>query len=81
MSIVGAFTEKDSIILITEDKNNQKKLGAIKAVVENLNQNIEKDDSKWKGLIENNSFILRREFYHELIEKRLDFNFYQIIKF
>ena len=26
-------------------------------------------------LIENDSFILRREFYHELIEKRLDFNF------
>ena len=75
LSIVGAFTEKDNIILITEDKNNQKKLGAIKAVAENLNQNLEKDDSKWQGLIENNSFILRREFYHELIEKRLDFNF------
>ena len=75
LSIVGAFTEKDNIILITEDKNNQKKLGAIKAVAENLNQNLEKDDSKWQGLIENNSFILRREFYHELIEKRLDINF------
>jgi len=75
LSIVGAFTEKDNIILITEDKNNQKKLGAIKAVAENLNQNLEKDDSKWQGLIENDSFILRREFYHELIEKRLDFNF------
>ena len=75
LSIVGAFTEKDNIILITEDQNNQKKLGAIKAVAENLNQNLEKDDSKWQGLIENDSFILRREFYHELIEKRLDFNF------
>jgi DNA gyrase subunit B len=75
LSIVGAFTEKDNIILITEDKNNQKKLGAIKAVAENLNQNLEKDDSKWQGLIENDSFISRREFYHELIEKRLDFNF------
>ena len=75
LSIVGAFTGKDNIILITEDKNNQKKLGAIKAVAENLNQNLEKDDSKWQGLIENDSFILRREFYHELIEKRLDFNF------
>ena len=75
LSIVGAFTEKDNIILITEDKNNQKKLGAIKAVAENLNQNLEKDDSKWQGLIENDSFILRREFYHELIEKRLDINF------
>jgi DNA gyrase subunit B len=75
LSIVGAFTEKDNIILITEDKNNQKKLGAIKAVAENLNQNLEKDDSKWQGLIENDSFILRREFYHEFIEKRLDFNF------
>ena len=75
LSIVGAFTEKDNIILITEDKNNHKKLGAIKAVAENLNQNLEKDDSKWQGLIENDSFILRREFYHELIEKRLDFNF------
>ena len=75
LSIVGAFTEKDNIILITEDKNNQKKLGAIKAVAENLNQNLEKDDSKWQGLVENDSFILRREFYHELIEKRLDFNF------
>jgi DNA gyrase subunit B len=75
LSIVGAFTEKDNIILITEDKNNQKKLGAIKAVAENLNQNLEKDDSKWQGLIENDSFVLRREFYHELIEKRLDINF------
>ena len=75
LSIVGAFTEKDNIILITQDKNNQKKLGAIKAVAENLNQNLEKDDTKWQGLIENNSFILRREFYHELIEKRLDINF------
>ncbi len=75
LSIVGAFTEKDNIILITEDENNQKKLGAMKAVAENLNQNLEKDDSKWQGLIENDSFILRREFYHELIEKRLDINF------
>ncbi len=75
LSIVGAFTEKDNIILITEDKNNQKKLGAIKAVAENLNQNLEKDDSKWQGLIENDSFILRREFYHELIQKKLDINF------
>ena len=75
LSIVGAFTEKDNIILITEDKNNQKKLGAIKTVAENLNQNLEKDESKWQGLIENGSFVLRREFYHELIEKRLDINF------
>ncbi|EMH80662.1 DNA gyrase, B subunit [alpha proteobacterium HIMB114] len=75
LSIVGAFTKKDNIILITEDKNNQKKLGAIKAVAENLNQNLEKDDSKWQGLFENDSFVLRREFYHELIEKRLDINF------
>ena len=60
---------KDNTILITEDKNNQKKLGT-KAVAENLNQNLEKDDSKWQGLIENDAFILRREFYHELIVKK-----------
>ena len=75
LSIVGAFTQKDNMILITDDKNNQKKLGAIKAVAENLNRNLEKGDAKWQGLIENSNFILRREFYHELIEKRLDFNF------
>ena len=38
---------------------------------------LEKDQSKWNGLFEDNFFILKREFYHEKIEKKLSSKFMQ----
>ena len=74
---IGAFTEKDKKILILEDKNNKKKTGAITAVAEHLNSILEKDQTKWNGSFEDNFFIIKREFYHENIEKKLSSKFMQ----
>ena len=74
---IGAFTEKDKKILILDDKNNKKKTGAITAVAENLNSILEKDQTKWHGFFEDNFFVIKREFYHENIEKRLSSKFMQ----
>ena len=75
--IIGAFTVKDKKILILEDKNNKKKIGAITAVAEHLNSILEKDQTKWNGVFEDNFFIIKREFYHEKIEKKLSSKFMQ----
>ncbi len=72
---IGAFTIKNNEILILDDKENEKKIGAISAVADNLNLNLNKDEPKWVGKFENNFFILEREFYHEKIYKQLDANF------
>ena len=74
---IGAFTEKDKKILILDDKNNKKKAGAIVAVAEKLNSMLEKDQTKWSGFFEDDFFILKREFYHEKIEKKLSSKFMQ----
>ncbi len=72
---IGAFTEKDKKILILDDNNNKKKEGAIAAVAHELNRMLEKDEAKWKGSFEKNFFKLKREFYHEKIEKKLNCEF------
>ncbi len=74
---IGAFTEKNKKILILDDKSNKKKIGAIAAVAERLNSMLEKDQSKWNGSFENNFFIIKREFYHERIVKKLSCKFMQ----
>ena len=74
---IGAFTEKDNKILILDDKNNKKKTGAIAAVAEKLNSMLEKDQTKWSGFFKDEFFILKREFYHEKIEKKLSSRFMQ----
>ena len=66
--IVGCFIAKDDKILIFDDKDNKKKMGAISAVAKNLNLKLDKDAPKWEGLFENDNFILRREYYHETDE-------------
>ena len=75
--IVGCFIAKDDKILILDDKDNNKKMGAISTVAKNLNLKLDKDASKWEGLFENDNFILRREYYHEYIEKKLDIKFFK----
>ena len=75
--IVGCFIAKDDKILILDDKDNKKKMGAISTVAKNLNLKLDKDASKWEGLFENDNFILRREYYHEYIEKKLDIKFFK----
>ena len=75
LATIGAFTVKDKEILILDDKDNKKKLGAIKAVAENLNSILDKEESKWVAKFEDNTFILEREFYHEKIYKKLDASF------
>ncbi len=72
---IGAFTTKDKKILILDDNNNKKKIGAITAVADHLNSIIENDQGKWTGSFENNFFILKREFYHDKIEKKLSCKF------
>ena len=75
--IVGCFIAKDDKILILDDEDNKKKMGAISTVAKNLNLKLDKDASKWEGLFENDNFILRREYYHEYIEKKLDIKFFK----
>ena len=72
---VGAFTEKDKKILILDDSKNKKKEGAISVVAQQLNTLLKKDEARWAGSFEDNCFILRREFYHEKIEKKLSSKF------
>ena len=72
---VGAFTEKDKKILILDDSKNKKKEGAISVVAQQLNTLLKKDEARWAGSFEDNCFILRREFYHEKIEKKLNSKF------
>ena len=71
----GAFTEKDKKILILDDSNNKKKEGAIFVVAQQLNTLLKKDETSWAGSFEDNCFILRREFFHEKIEKKLNSKF------
>ena len=73
--IVGTFTEKDKKILILDDSKNKKKEGAISVVAQQLNTLLKKDEARWAGSFEDNCFILRREFYHEKIEKKLNSKF------
>ena len=72
---VGAFTEKDKKILILNDSKNKKKEGAISVVAQQLNTLLKKDEARWAGSFEDNCFILRREFFHEKIEKKLNSKF------
>ena len=72
---IGAFTIKKDKILILDDDNDKKKEGAISAVGQKLNNLLENNETKWKGTFEKNFFILRREFYHEKIEKKLSSKF------
>jgi DNA gyrase subunit B len=71
----GAFTEKDKKILILDDSNNKKKEGTISVVAQQLNTLLKKDEASWAGSFEDNCFILRREFFHEKIEKKLNSKF------
>ncbi len=71
----GAFTEKDKKILILNDSKNKKKEGAISVVAQQLNTLLKKDEARWAGSFEDNCFILRREFYHQKIEKKLNSKF------
>ena len=72
---VGTFTEKDKKILILDDSKNKKKEGAMSVVAQQLNTLLKKDEARWVGSFEDNCFILRREFYHEKIEKKLSSKF------
>ena len=72
---VGAFTTKDKKILILDDNDNKKKIGAITAVADQLNKKVESEQAKWIGSFEKNFFVLKREFYHEKIKKILSDKF------
>ncbi|MFL2525049.1 MAG: DNA gyrase subunit B [Pelagibacteraceae bacterium] len=72
---VGTFTEKDKKILILDDSKNKKKEGAMSVVADQLNTLLNKDEARWVGSFEDNCFTLRREFYHEKIEKKLSSKF------
>ena len=75
--IVGSFISQGNKILILDDKDNKKKLGAIKAVADHLNSNLNDGEPKWNGNFTDGSFLLEREFYHEFIQKKLDINFFK----
>ncbi len=75
LSILGSFTSKNNKLIILEDKNDQKKIGAIEAVASHLNSFLDKSEEKWIGLFEKNKFILKRSFYNELIIKELGSDF------
>ena len=77
LMIIGAFTTKDKKILILDDDDNKKKIGAISAVAEKLNQEQQKDETKWVSLFKENNLILERDFYHEKVTKKLNLNFFK----
>ena len=77
LMIIGAFTTKDKKILILDDNDNKKKIGAISAVAEKLNQEQQKDETKWISLFKENNLILERDFYHEKVTKKLNLNFFK----
>jgi len=76
LTIVGAFFINNNKLLILDDKNNEKKLGAIKEVAKYLNSlEDEKDQNQWEGSLDDKSFIIQKKYYDQLIKKRLSFNF------
>jgi len=76
LTIVGAFFINNNKLLIRDDKNNEKKLGAIKEVAKYLNSlQDDKDQNQWEGLLDSKSFIIQKNYYDQSIKKRLSFKF------
>jgi len=76
LTIVGAFFTTNNKLLILDDKNNEKKLGAIKEVAKYLNSlEDDKDQKQWEGSLDDKSFIIQKKYYDQSIKKRLSFNF------
>jgi len=76
LTIVGAFFINNNKLLIRDDKNNEKKLGAIKEVAKYLNSiEDDKDQNQWEGLLDNQNFIIQKKYYSQTIKKKLSFNF------
>jgi len=76
LTIVGAFFINNNKLLIRDDKNNEKKLGAIKEVAKYLNSiEDDKDQNKWEGLLDDKNFIIQKKYYDQTIKKKLSFNF------
>src|SRR5210317_416361 len=70
LAIKNAKEKINDIIFI-----NDKKFKFEKSFADKLNANLDGDESKWKGIFKNNTFILEREYYHEKVEKKLDAKF------
>ncbi len=76
LTIVGAFFINNNKLLIRDDKNNEKKLGAIKEVAKYLNSlEDDKDQNQWEGLLDDKNFIIQKKYYDQTIKKKLSFNF------
>jgi len=76
LTIVGAFFIKNNKLLILDDKNNEKKLDAIKEATKYLNSlEDDKDQNLWEGSLDDKSFIIQKKYYDQSIKKRLSFNF------
>jgi len=76
LTIVGAFFINNNKLLIRDDKNNEKKLGAIKEVAKYLNSlEDDKDQNQWEGLLDEKNFIIQKKYYDQTIKKKLSFNF------
>jgi len=76
LTIVGAFFINNNKLLIRDDKNNEKKLGAIKEVAKYLNSlEDDKDQNQWEGLLDDKNFIIQKKYYDQTIKKKLSFSF------
>ena len=76
LTIVGAFFINNNKLLIRDDKNNEKKLGAIKEVAKYLNSlEDDKDKNQWEGLLDDKNFIIQKKYYDQTIKKKLSFSF------
>jgi len=76
LTIVGAFFINNNKLLIRDDKNNEKKLSAIKEVAKYLNSiEDDKDKNQWEGLLDDKNFVIQKKYYDQIIKKKLSFNF------
>jgi DNA gyrase subunit B len=76
LTVVGAFYKDKKNFIIKDDSGDKKKEGAILAAANYLNKianNVE--GNLWKGSYKDNLFTLEKNYYDEIIEKKLGINF------
>ena len=75
LAIVGAFSRKGEDVLILDDENNKKKLGAMSAVAD-LRNRIIGTNKNWEARVEGKNIILEGNEYNEVIKCNIPINFF-----
>ena len=74
LTIVGAFSRKGEEVLILEDANNSKKLGAMSAVADLRNKTSTKNN--WVARLDGKNIILEGNEYNQVIKYSIPMNFF-----